>query len=192
MTIHSEKDIIRLIEADTWMMDILKAAKSLNLPDWWICAGFVRAKIWDTLHGFKQRTELSDIDVIYFDPEHPDEHQEKRYEEKLRSLLPHLPWSVKNEARMHAVNHIAPYTSSVDAISKFPETATALGVKLDVNDRVILTAPLGIQDVIQMEVKPSPQFIKDKSLASIYEQRLMKKNWKKTWPKIKVSHVSLT
>ena len=40
------------------MMDLLKGAKSLNLPDWWICAGFVRSKIWDVLHGFDERTTI--------------------------------------------------------------------------------------------------------------------------------------
>lgn len=189
MSIHTEKDIIRIIEADQWMMDILKAAKTLNLPDWWVCAGFVRSKIWDTLHGFTQRTVLADIDVIYFDPTHPDEQAEKRYEEKLRRLIPHLPWSVKNEARMHLVNDISPYTSSIDAISKFPETATALGVKLDDNGHVILTAPLGIRDAIHMEVKPTPHFIKSNRLATIYENRLIQKNWQRTWSKIKVSHI---
>ncbi len=63
----NEEDVIFLIEKDTWMMDVLKYAKSLNLPDWWICAGFVRSKIWDTVHGFKEKTSLPDVDVIYFD-----------------------------------------------------------------------------------------------------------------------------
>ena len=65
--INSEEDIIRLVSEDEWMMDILRSAKSLNLPDWWVCAGFVRSKIWDVLHEFNDRTPLPDIDVIYFD-----------------------------------------------------------------------------------------------------------------------------
>ncbi|MFK9090815.1 hypothetical protein [Bacillus salipaludis] len=36
----NEEKIISLIKEDQWMMKILKAVKSLNLPDWWICAGF--------------------------------------------------------------------------------------------------------------------------------------------------------
>src|SRR5690606_18827150 len=112
---------------DAWMIGVLSAAKSLDLPDWWICAGFVRSKIWDTLHGFNERTPLSDIDVIYFDAENLSEHTEKRLEEKLHRIMPGLPWSVKNQARMHIVNELESYTSAIDAISKFPETATALG-----------------------------------------------------------------
>ena len=60
---------------------------------------------------------------------------------------------------MHSVNNVSPYTSSVDAISRFPETATALGVKFDGGDTVILTAPHGIDDVINLRVKPTPYFL---------------------------------
>ena len=187
----NEEKIISIIREDKWMMEILKTAKSLNLPDWWICAGFVRSKIWDTLHNFSERTPIPDIDVIYFDPTNIDELEDKKLEEKLKSLIPNIPWSVKNEARMHIKSNMPPYSSTVDAISKFPETATALGVKLDKKDNVILTAPCGIYDVINLEVKPTPYFIEDKERIGIYEDRLTKKNWKSIWNKIRVHHIKI-
>lgn len=187
MLIDEEK-IISLISEDEWMMAILKSAKSLDLPDWWICAGFVRSKIWDTLHDFRVRTPIPDIDVIYFDPTNIDELAEKKLEEKLESLLPNIPWSVKNEARMHIRNNLPPYSCSVDAISKFPETATALGIKLGEKDNLILTAPCGIRDVINVEVKPTPYFLETKERIEIYKDRITKKNWKSTWHMIKVHH----
>ncbi|GLH64512.1 nucleotidyltransferase family protein [Parageobacillus sp. G301] len=189
MIIKNDKDIIQLIKEDEWMMDILRAVKSLNLPDWWVCAGFVRSKIWDTLHGFKERTPIPDIDVIYFDDTNTDELEEKKFEMRLRNILPNIPWSVKNEARMHVVNNIPPYSSSVDAISKFPETATSLGVKLDERDDIILVAPWGVDDVINLEVKPTPYFKESKELSQIYEERITKKNWKDIWYKVKVFHI---
>jgi uncharacterized protein len=189
MMIKNEKDIIQLVKEDEWMMDILRAVKSLNLPDWWVCAGFVRSKIWDTLHGFKERTPIPDIDVIYFDDTNMDELEEKKLEMRLRNILPNIPWSVKNEARMHIVNNIPPYSSSVDAISKFPETATSLGVKLDEKDDIILVAPWGVDDVINLEVKPTPYFKQSKELSKIYEERIKKKNWKAIWYKVKVFHI---
>ncbi|MED0686208.1 nucleotidyltransferase family protein [Anoxybacillus ayderensis] len=189
MIIKNDKDIIQLIKEDEWMMDILRAVKSLNLPDWLVCAGFVRSKIWDTLHGFKERTPIPDIDVIYFDDTNMDELEEKKFEMRLRNILPNIPWSVKNEARMHVVNNIPPYSSSVDAISKFPETATSLGVKLDEGDDIILVAPWGVDDVINLEVKPTPYFKESKELSQIYEERITKKNWKDIWYKVKVFHI---
>lgn len=184
---RTEKDISELIAEDKWMMEILKCAKSLNLPDWWICAGFVRSKIWDVLHGFERRTPIPDIDVIYYDQTNLEEGIEKEYEKALNELLPAIPWSVKNQARMHLVNKVPPYASAVDAITKFPETATALGVKLDVRDTIILTAPQGIHDVINLVVKPTPFFCETKERELIYKERVRKKNWQSSWTKVKVS-----
>ncbi|MFS1513766.1 nucleotidyltransferase family protein [Chengkuizengella sp. SCS-71B] len=186
MLIKNERDVIKLVQEDNWMMEILLAAKALELPDWWICAGFVRNKIWDSLHNFSERTILSDIDVIFFDDLHIDKKYEKNLEEKLRKIMPNIPWEVKNEARMHIVNGILPYSSSVDAISKFPETATALGLKLDTHNNLILTAPCGIEDVINLEVKPTPYFLSNENLSSIYKKRIKQKNWKSIWNKIKI------
>ena len=187
--LKNREDVIKLIQSDEKMMEIIKVASSLNLPDWWICAGFVRSKIWDTLHGFKERTETPDVDVIYFDNAKIDENFEKKLENKLKSIMPNIPWSVKNEARMHVINNLPPYSSSEDAISKFPETATAIGVKIDKDNKLVLTSPCGIDDVINLELKPTPYFIETKELAAIYEERIIKKNWKAIWPKIKVQNI---
>jgi uncharacterized protein len=184
-----KEDVIKLIQSDEAMMKIIEAASTLYLPDWWICAGFVRSKIWDALHGFKDRTSTPDVDVIYFDPARMDENYEKELEKKLNSILPDVPWSVKNQARMHVVNNIPPYTSSEDAISKFPETATALGMKLDKKNKLVLTAPCGIEDVLNLEVKPTLFFTEAKERAVIYEDRIIKKNWKAIWYKINVHHL---
>ncbi len=178
MSIKTEQDIIKLIQNDSWMMEILQTARSLQLPDWWICAGFVRSKIWDVLHGYEVRTPTPDIDIIYFDPLHISEATEKELENKLKSIDSTIPWSVKNQARMHVVNNMPPYSSSVDAISKFPETATALGVTLDEEENVVLTAPCGIEDVLALQVKPTPHFLETKERTNMYEKRLQKRTGK--------------
>jgi len=173
-----------MVREDSWMVDALTTAKSLQLPDWWICAGFVRSKIWDVQHGFTERTPLPDVDVIYFDPVSIDEEEEKRLEERLRSLSPTVPWSVKNQARMHVLNDVNPYLSAVDAISKFPETATALGLSLDEQDNLVLTAPHGIEDAVNMVLRATPAFSNNQELAPIFQERIAKKQWSTTWWKL--------
>ncbi|MEK4324992.1 nucleotidyltransferase family protein [Paenibacillus sp. FSL R7-0297] len=181
MIITSEADILQRVMEDAWMMDILKAAGTLQLPDWWVCAGFVRSKIWDVQHGFTERTPLADIDVIYYDPGDQREEVEKSWETQLKSRYPGIPWSVKNQARMHTVNNLPPYHSSTDGMSKFPETSTALGLSLDGNGEVILAAPHGISDVIQLVLRPSPYFAAHPHLLPIYEKRIASKNWQGIW-----------
>ena len=87
---------------------------------------------------------------------------------------------------MHVANNIPPYSSAVDAISKFPETATALGVKLDYENKLKLTAPHGIKDVINMVVKPTPFFRVSKDRMMIFEKRVSEKKWQSIWNQIEV------
>lgn len=180
-----ENDICHLIESDQWMMEVLKIVKSLNLPDWWIGAGFVRNKVWDHLHEFANSTALGDIDVIYFDAKDKEESTEKNLEKKLQKLFPNLPWSVKNQARMHLVNGNDPYLSSTDALARWPETATSVAVKLDEKNQLVFNAPNGIDDLVGLRVCPTPAF---RTKKEIYENRLRKKNWEAKWPKIQVFH----
>jgi hypothetical protein len=189
LLIHTEEDLLRAVREDPWMMNILSAARALMLPDSWVCAGFVRSKVWDVQHGFTERTPLADIDVIYYDSSDIREETEKAWEAQLRAADPSIPWSVKNQARMHVVNDIPPYTSSVDGMSKFPETATALGLSLDEHGNLRLAAPHGIRDVIQMELRPTPSFITNRQLHSIYEKRIASKNWRLLWPRVQITAV---
>lgn len=189
--IQSEQDLIRLVQQDDWMMDVLHAAKTLHLPDWWVCAGFVRSKIWDVLHGFAERTPLPDVDVVYFDPGNLNEAAEKELERKLYAIRPNVPWSVKNEARMHVINQMPPFISSTDAIANFTETATALGLTLDEQDRVRLTAPHGIEDAVNQVVRPTPYYMRSPDRARIYENRVSNKRWNETWPRVVIEHIRM-
>ncbi|MFX3672997.1 MAG: nucleotidyltransferase family protein [Paenisporosarcina sp.] len=181
MNLLNEQDLIELIATDEWMMNVLRHASTLELPDWWICAGFVRSKVWDTLHSFEVRTPLPDVDVIYFQSDQVDEENEKRLEGILKKMDPTIPWSVKNQARMHHVNQVTPYTSSTDGMSKFPETATAIGVTLDEIGELHLCAPYGVEDLLSMTIKPTSLF-KDSQL---FKERLVAKKWSAKWPNVK-------
>jgi Uncharacterized protein conserved in bacteria len=90
---------------------------------------------------------------------------------------------------MHLVNNdaIQPYLSSVDAMSKFPETVTALGLTLDEEDRVVLSAPCGIEDLLGFVVRPTLHFEQSPVLMQIYEKRLARKNWRSRWNKVEIS-----
>ncbi|MFQ3545871.1 nucleotidyltransferase family protein [Halobacillus rhizosphaerae] len=178
--IRTKEEFLQLVNIDEDMMHLLKTVKSLHLPDWWVCAGFVRSKIWDYQHGFKEKSKLPDVDVIYFHKSMDKESEDVRIEEHLKSLHPDVPWSVKNQARMHLKNGFTPYQSSYDAISKFPETATSLGLSLDKKDNLVLAAPHGLEDAIHMEVRPTPYF-KHTHRIHIYTNRVKKKNWQDHW-----------
>jgi hypothetical protein len=179
--IETEKEILDLIRTDSWMIKVLATVAELNLPDWWIGAGFVRNKVWDTIFDLEKRTPLGDIDVIFFEPHNLSEYREKDLEASLTKKLPGEKWSVTNQARMHLENNDAPYTSSIDAIAVWPETATSLAVHIS-DGRLELLEPHGIGDLVAGIVRPTPCFKRKKEL---YRVRQARKNWQVKWPRLK-------
>ncbi|WP_100487972.1 nucleotidyltransferase family protein [Sporolactobacillus pectinivorans] len=190
MFLKTAEDIKAFIENDKQLMFMLSQVRRLDLPDSWICAGILRARIWDCQSGFRNRTPVHDADVIYFDPQHIDYDFEQKLQQDLLKRVPGVNWEVKNEARMHVHTPLAePYTSTTDAISKFPETATAIGARLNSSDKVILMVPQGISDLIHMIVRPTPFFAKSEDRLTVYRKRIKDKNWQKKWPSLQIKGI---
>ncbi|HBP51643.1 MAG: hypothetical protein US68_C0011G0022 [Candidatus Shapirobacteria bacterium GW2011_GWE1_38_10] len=187
----TKEEIVELIKSDNWMMEILRTTKTLDLPDWYIGAGFIRSKVWDTLHGYSKRTSLPDVDVIYFnktdftanEANNESTKAEILYEKRLKKLLPEVEWSVTNQARMHLFHKTTPYKSSEEALSEWVETATCFGVRLDNNNQLILSAPRGVDDLVNLVLRPisdTPEAV------SKFHQRIEDKKWLEKWPKLRV------
>ena len=183
-----------MIKKDKWMMDVLRASESLHLPDWWIGAGFVRSKVWDHLSGYKKRTPLPDVDLIYFDESDFSEDEansfstkaEDKYQEQLKNLNSSVKWSVTNQARMHIYHHRKPYKNSEEALSEWAETATCIGVRLK-NNKLELVTPHGIEDLVNLIVKPIPGYSKKYSFnTTVFKKRVRDKKWLEKWPKLKI------
>ncbi len=168
------------------MMQVLERVAGLTLDDCWIGAGFVRNKVWDHLHGHEARTPLNDVDVIYFRPGDKSPESDKELERCLARGAPDIPWSVKNQARMHLVNGEAAYLSSADAISRWPETATAIGLSLDARGALRLLAPHGVEDLLGLKVVPTAHFRRSAARMQMFKRRLVGKRWAETWPKLEI------
>lgn len=182
----SQKDILDLIAQDAWMMRVLRIVGDLKLPDCWVGAGFVRNKIWDHLHGYTGRTPLGDVDIVYFDPHDLSEEVENELQNRLKKRDSSINWSVTNQARMHIPSNLPPYSSTEDALSVWPETPTAVAVRLNSEGQLELLAPHGIKDLVSLVVNPTPLSF---SRPEIYEKRLAEKQWGKKWPKLRINHL---
>jgi hypothetical protein len=170
------------IRGDSDRMEALYSASTLKLNDWCIAAGFVRNLVWDILHRKKEPTPLNDIDLIYFDPNDVSESAEKMFEGKLKSIS-NLPWSVKNQARMHVRNKDAPYFSTIDAMSYWVEVETAVGVTLPDSGDIEILAPFGVSNLFKNTVTFND---KRQNLEDFY-RRVEKKQWLSHWPNLTVS-----
>ena len=178
-----QQQICEWIAADPLRMRALAIARTLDLPDWCLAAGFVRNLVWDRLHRFETPTVMNDIDLIYFDAAHTDPQHEREIEERLRHQAPDLPWSVRNQARMHERNGDAPYRSTLDAMRYWVEVETAVGVRLLAGESMEMLAPFGLDSLLAQNITPNPQRYKPADFAA----RLSKKNWLCIWPELQVN-----
>lgn len=177
-----EQFVIDLMLSNQRTLEDLACVRSLRFPHWYIAAGYVRNQVWDRLHGRVPSDEFHDVDVVYFDPLHIDENLEKAYEQRLKALEPRHHWSVKNQARMHLRNQAEPYKNVEDAMKRWPETATAIGMTYTDQGRVELIAPHGVEDLLGLVVRRSPYFQDDEA----FIKRVINKRWLERWPKLKL------
>lgn len=174
-----------LLLSDPIRHEIMSAVAGLSLPNCWIRAGFVRDAVWDHLHGYGSRPPGGDIDVLLFALACTDGATDRCVERQLRSALPACDWSVKNQARMHLRNRDAPYHSVADAMRHWPETATAVAVRLCPTGEVEINAPFGLHDLFTLQLRPTPALQAAKQ--AIFQQRLSSKRWLERYPLLSVA-----
>ncbi|MEK7094084.1 MAG: nucleotidyltransferase family protein [Patescibacteria group bacterium] len=177
----TENDILNLVRDDKWMMDTLRIAEDFHLPDWLIGAGFLRNKVWSHLHGYDRAgVDTNDIDLVYYDPKGNREEDDEKLSRELQEKTG-INWEVVNEFYAHKWNNIDPYISSEDALSRWPETATGVGVRLE-KGQLRLIAPHGISDLVNLIIRSSPKLVNAKQLV---RERVEKKKWLTKWPKLR-------
>lgn len=179
----NEIDIIQMIQDDKWMMGVLAEANKLNLPDWIIGAGFLRNKVWDHLHNVKRDVaDTHDIDLVYFDKVNIDEERDRKLSESMNGVLG-LDWEIVNQAYTHKWhNRSVQYRNTAEGLSEWVETPTCVGVTL-VNGELKIVAPHGIEDLVNLIVRPTPSRRGD---LSVFYKRIESKKWLEKWPKLRV------
>jgi len=181
---HSD-DLKSLLRTDPVRQRLIALVHSLDLPDCWIAAGFVRNAVWDSLHGKAPSLPSGDVDVIWFDSSRNGADIDLHLENRLSKLDNSFAWSVKNQSRMHARNGDAPYRSASDAMRFWPETATAVAVRYTDDDNLEIAAPFELDDLYAAIVRPTPRFTGAKR--PLFDQRLQHKNWLQHWPLLRVA-----
>lgn len=182
----------RCIAADPFRLAVLTLVRTLALPDCWVGAGFVRDAIWDHLHGMEAKPPTGDVDILWFNRADHSAETDKAIERRLAFLAAEQPalaalpirWSVKNQARMHVRNGDAPYTNVHDAMRFWPETATAIALRLDDGGTIQVSAPYGLADLFALHLRATPPFHADKR--RIFTERVLSKQWLERYPQLSI------
>ena len=185
--VKNEQEILEAFRENPDMMAILTVIRNLELTDSWLAAGSVRNFIWNLLSDKSPFDRETDVDVIFFDPDVSYE-ETVSLENKLREDFPQYQWELKNQVYMHLHSpHTVPYTSSRDAMSKYPERCTAIGLRLHADATLELFAPYGLEDIFNFHVSSTPHFLDNEDRMKLYQERLSKKNWQEKWKNLTFS-----
>ncbi|MBY7768161.1 nucleotidyltransferase family protein [Vibrio fluvialis] len=171
-----------LLRHDDLRMRCLRVVQSLNMPDCYLGAGFLRNAIWDSLHDKRKMTPLNDVDVVYFDRDDCSLDTEQQWQHRLSHLMPEIHWEVRNQARMHLKQGHAPYVSCGDGIARWVEVQTCVGVRLEADDHLNFFAPFGLEENWSLRVSMNPDFPQPE----VFRRRIADKHWLTLWPELRV------
>ena len=175
------QDLLQAIQLNPDLMKILTIIRDLELNDSWLAAGSVRNFIWNLLSDKPAFDRDTDVDVIFFDPDVSYE-ETLAIERQLKKDFPQYQWELKNQVYMHQHSpHTPPYKDSCDAMSKYPERCTAVGLRLQADATLELFAPYGLEEILNFQISPTPHFLENQDRMKLYQKRLSKKNWQEKW-----------
>jgi hypothetical protein len=182
-----EARLISLVYSSTVLMRALRAARALDAPDWLIGAGTIRDRVWDHLHGFT-RPVGKDVDLAFYDPSALAGAHERALQRAVTERTPDFCWEVTNQAALHLWYpqvfgiEIDPLTCSADAVAMWPETATAVGVRLLADDSLRVIAPHGLGDLFNLICRRNPRIVTREQ----YRRRVQNKRIARRWPRVRI------
>lgn len=181
------QSLIQTVLSNPDLTAVLKSVSELGLPNWYIGAGCIAQTYWNHVHGFPLSENITDIDLVYFDPVDVSYEAEDFIIQRAKDIFHHLaiPVDLKNQARVHLWygkhfgTPLDPYPSVEAAISSWPTIATAVAITgKDSLYRVY--APYGLDDLFNLIIRPN----KVQITPEIYRAKVSR--WQRHWPRLTI------
>lgn len=183
-----EARLADIVRADPDLMTVLTTVRTLNLPDWMIFSGAVYQSVWNHATGCPPGHGVKDFDLGYFDPDTSWDAEDAvirrvaaAFDEPLRARV-----EVRNQARVPIWfpekfgEPYPPIARTSEALGRFVAPAFAVGVRLEADDTVSVTAPFGLDDVFNLTIRPNP----DRPLARDWDRVIERARAR--WPELQI------
>ena len=154
-----------IVRAAPSLMQVLRAVRTLSLPDPLVMSGAVYQRVLNHLTGRPPDYGVRDYDLGYFDASDISYEAEDvvirrvaaAFDEPLKSLV-----EVRNQARVHVWfeahfgEAYTPLSSTAEALERFLSPMFGVGVRLDADERLHIAAPFGLADLFALSLRPNP------------------------------------
>ena len=187
---HDAERLRGLIRSSAWMMRVLATVRESGLPDAWVGAGTIRDLVWGQLYGSGfDPGDVRDVDVVFFDPDDLSRDGDDKATGRLHDAWPQVPWDAHNQAAVHTWyankfggGPVRPLSTIADAVATWPETATAVAVRLDPAGQIEINAPLGLSDLLAGVWRRNPR----RASLPVSLARLARHRPAQRWPGVQV------
>ena len=179
--------LIDMIQQQQELMAVLNFL-TISAPFAYLAAGVLRNSVWAILHAQPYPLAGTEVDVIFYDAEDVQDQTAKQLKAVLTQQFPHIEWDVTNQARVHEWYRlengktIAAFSSIEEALLGWPETATAIALRLSAQNKIEYIAPFGLEDLFELKLRWNANLVSYQTFA----QRLQNKQWLQRWPRLEV------
>ncbi|OTG79615.1 nucleotidyltransferase family protein [Acinetobacter sp. ANC 4648] len=183
-------DLEVIIRGHTELMDVLQYLFEVE-PQAYVSAGVIRNSVWAKLHGQLWPLVHTEIDIIFHDPEDLNQAHAQYLSRQLSQKFPKIEWDVTNQAfvhewyRLESGECIEPLHSIMEALSLWPETATAIAVRLLENGDFDVIAPFGLTDLLGLQLRWNKTLVS----SEVFMQRVSAKRFLERWPDLNLIDV---
>ena len=178
------EELKRIIRTSPVLMETLKTAKTMGLPDWWVVSGAIYNQVWNDLTGRPEMYGVKDIDLFYFDPDTSWEAEDAVIQRGASLFRDTPPVEIRNQARVHIwyKDHFGEdypaLGSSAQGIDHFACKTHCIGVRL--TDDLDIYAPFGLRDVFSFRITPNPVL----NNRETHERKAVRQS--RLWPELEV------
>ena len=160
-----ERRLEEIVRSSRSLMQVLETARGLDLPDWLIFSGAIYQRVLNHLTGRDLDYGIKDYDLGYFDPSDISYEAEdavirrvaQAFDPPLREMV-----EVRNQARVHLWfegkfgEPYTPLTHTAEALKRFTSATFSVGARLEVDGRLTIVAPFGLEDLFALRLAPNP------------------------------------
>ena len=182
-----QKQLENMIRKQSFLMDVLMALQKIA-PLAYLSAGVIRNWVWSKIHEQDYLFEHTEIDVIFYDLKDEMDQDALEINKRLAALFPNNHWDVTNQAWVHRWYRtssgaaISPLKSIEQAMSYWPETATAVAVRLNDRNQLEIIAPFGLNDLFELKLRWNQTLV----TKEVFIKRMQSKAFLQRWPKLEL------
>jgi uncharacterized protein len=192
----SNAEFLRLIELNPALVEIVRRAPMLGLPDTWVVSGCLFQTVWNVLAGDNPMRAIKDYDLFYFDSSDCSSESEEQVNRRAGELFAGLGCEIdiRNQARVHlwyaqefGVEGYPRLTRSTDGIDNFLAVCCMVAIRRTSTGSMDLYAPFGVDDVLDRVMRPNPWY--PNAPRDCYNTKA--ERWRALWPDLKVEPLPL-